>query len=191
MSWDDDDMFDDGFGGYNGDPEHDMWTDYTTDMYEDTNYSGENYSDYDDDYSDYDDEYDNLYGYNHREELYDRGSEPLDDDRRKLSLGEKILIAEAALLAVETTLNERRRYLDKLEDESQRGGSRKKLKENEQKMREVREEIESLQDKRRKEQKKLEDAKRRRSIQKDNIIFACILFLVIFTIIIVFSVLFT
>ena len=28
--------------GYNGDAEHDMWTDYTTDMYEDSDYSGEN-----------------------------------------------------------------------------------------------------------------------------------------------------
>lgn len=28
--------------GYNGDAEHDMWVDYTTDMYEDSDYSGEN-----------------------------------------------------------------------------------------------------------------------------------------------------
>ena len=37
-----DDYDDDGDCGYNGDSEHDMWVDYTTDMYEDTNYSGEN-----------------------------------------------------------------------------------------------------------------------------------------------------
>lgn len=28
--------------GYNGDAEHDMWVDYTTDMYEGSDYSGEN-----------------------------------------------------------------------------------------------------------------------------------------------------
>ncbi len=37
-----DDYDDDGDWGYNGEAEHDMWVDYTTDMYEDTNYSGEN-----------------------------------------------------------------------------------------------------------------------------------------------------
>lgn len=42
----DDDFDDSGEWGYNGDAEHDMWVDYTTDMYEDTDYSGEN-PDYD------------------------------------------------------------------------------------------------------------------------------------------------
>lgn len=36
-----DDYDDDGDWVYNGDAEHDMWVDYTTDMYEGTDYSGE------------------------------------------------------------------------------------------------------------------------------------------------------
>lgn len=36
-----DDYDDDGGWGYNDDPEHDMWTDYTSDMYEGSGYSGE------------------------------------------------------------------------------------------------------------------------------------------------------
>lgn len=42
----DDDFDSDGEWGYNGDTEHDMWVDYTTDIYDDTDYSGE-YGDYD------------------------------------------------------------------------------------------------------------------------------------------------
>lgn len=36
-----DDYDDDGDWGYNGDSEHDMWVDYTTDMYEGSDYTGE------------------------------------------------------------------------------------------------------------------------------------------------------
>lgn len=48
------DDYDDGGRGYNGDTEHDMWTDYTTDVYEDSDYTGE-YTDHDtqDDTSNY------------------------------------------------------------------------------------------------------------------------------------------
>lgn len=41
MSWDDDDCGG-GNWGYDGDPVHDQWVDYTTDMYEGTDYSDEN-----------------------------------------------------------------------------------------------------------------------------------------------------
>lgn len=37
MSWDDDDY---SIWGYNGDPVHDSWVDYTTDEYEDSDYCG-------------------------------------------------------------------------------------------------------------------------------------------------------
>lgn len=53
MSWDEDD-YDDGSWGYDGDPVHDQWVDYDTDMYEDSNYSGENpdWEEYPDDFAD-------------------------------------------------------------------------------------------------------------------------------------------
>lgn len=36
-----DDYGDSGDWGYNGDADHDMWVDYTTDMYEGSDYTGE------------------------------------------------------------------------------------------------------------------------------------------------------
>lgn len=41
-SWDDDYDNNDDYRTYNGDPVHDSWVDYTTDIYEGTNLTGEN-----------------------------------------------------------------------------------------------------------------------------------------------------
>lgn len=59
MDYDDFDNGDD--WGYDGDPEHDMWVDYTTDMYEGSDYSGEN-PDHD---VDWDAEYEANVDYHH------------------------------------------------------------------------------------------------------------------------------
>ena len=79
---------DDDDRGYNDYPEHDMWVDYTTDMYEDTDYSGQN-PDYDDDddddddddyYRDYDPDYDPDYdrygGSSHYDALHHQNGSP-------------------------------------------------------------------------------------------------------------------
>lgn len=52
-----DDYDDDGCWGYDGDPAHDMWTDYTSDMYERSDYPGE-CPDVDDDWGDVDPDFD-------------------------------------------------------------------------------------------------------------------------------------
>lgn len=63
-----DDYDDDGGWGYNDNPEHDMWTDYTSDMYEGSAYSGE-CPDLD---ADFDADLDGTADYdNHRYDRYD------------------------------------------------------------------------------------------------------------------------
>ena len=45
-SWDDDYDYNDEYSTYNDDPDHDSWVDYTTDIYEGTDYTGENPAEY-------------------------------------------------------------------------------------------------------------------------------------------------
>lgn len=100
--------------GYNGDAEHDMWVDYTTDMYEGSDYSGEN-PDCDDCDMDWDAEYesnvdchnDATQQYTHRSHCHNRCSADPATVRHYEDRIHKLEGIIAAAIASAATLNKK------------------------------------------------------------------------------------